>query len=660
MRGCLLLLALTALVAPAQGVSKLPDWAVPSAQAAQSEPGPQDAEAWVLLDRTEMAYTGGGEVRLRRLRLLKVLEERGTRFRQYSISGLGGKASRVKRLKGWNLRPDGELVKLDSDRVESMNDAFDEEFSTSTLTSASLGRVVKGSLLAFESLESLQSPIGPVASTRLLESLPVRTWELEVAKSEGWFNNLQAVEIKIDRRHFKPWVDLVEELPEGGMRVRGLPALPTDEGAHPHGNEVLPVVQVRFLDPKLPVAAMWGSWDAYACWTAETFRTPCQPTGLPGMKGMAGLEGLRSLWAWMRQGLTYKQVYLSPERGWVPEGAAEVGRKRYGDCKDLSAFFMGEAKGLGFTTAPALAAIGLGYMDADASPFPIFNHVISALRLEKSLGLAAEVDTKQGRFLLVDPTDMGTPLGFLSSAHEHGRVMICLPTGAVWVDVPATAILPQRLVFQLKGEVTGRELKGSINLKESGGYWGLRVAARRGGAKAIHDLLLRSYLDLPPTASLEVETISDPLDLDRPFEASVKVKHPEGFRIQQGGEGYLTDLGLPVVRDAIQRVGKARRYPIVSYAHGELDYQAELKFTSTVKPFVETQSVETPFRTFTWNSHAIPHGTGTLLKLNFHQQTLPMRFGFEALDSGLKAWKKDRTAVKTFRDDALAFRVGQP
>lgn len=651
-----LLLSATALCAQVRDYSRLPDWAAAVALASQAEPGPLEDEAWVLLDRTEIAYAGDGEIRLRRLRLIKVLEERGTRYRTFFLFGLGGKASRIKRLKGWNLRPDGELAKLDSDKIVSLNDASVEEFSTTTATSVALDRVVKGSLVAFESMEVIQSPIGPVARASLLGALPVRTWELEVAKREGWFTNLQAVEIKIDRSHFLPWVSRVEELPGGGLRVRELPALPKDEGAHPYLDEVLPVVQVRFLDPKWPQAAMWESWDAFARWQSAVFEPACQPSGLVGLPAGKGLEGLRALWNWMQQGLSYKQVYLTPERGWMPEPAPEVGRKRYGDCKDLTAFFLGEAKGQGLEGAPVLASISEGLVSSEQAPLPRFNHVISALRLRGTLGLPAEVDTPQGRFLLVDPTDTLTPFGSLSNVHSGRKVMICLPSGAVWVSVPAACILPSRLVFDLKGEIQGRELSGTLSLRESGGYWGLRAEACR-GAKAVREALLRRHLDLPPTALLEVISLSDPMDLERPFAVSLRLQHPEGCS-PQGTYSYLTDLGIPTVPGPIQRMGKPRQYPVVSTAQGELSYRAELKFQTPVKPAAFNYSGEDSFRKFTWAALASPEAGGTLLKVTFDHQFTPATFGFSDREQGIKAWKSDRSLMKTFRDEVLALRVG--
>lgn len=638
----------------AQDFSRLPDWAAQVARAAAQEAAPVDAEAWVLLDRTEIAYAGSGEIRQRRFRLVKVLAERGLGHRTFVLHGLGGKASKVKKLKGWNLRPDGDLVKLDADDVVTFNDVSGAEFSADTLTGASLDRVVKGSLLAFESLESIQSPLGPVAGTGILESIPVRRWELEVAKKEGWFTNLKAVEIKISQRHFQPWIATAEPLGTMGLAASNLPVLPVDEGGHPHLSNLLPVVRVRFLDPDFPTAQMWGHWDGLARWTAERYLPATTTAGGADLQGQKGLEGLRRLWAWMAGALTYKQVYLTPERGWVPEVAPEVGRKRYGDCKDLSAYFLAEAKRLGFQAHPVLARIVEGEIEAQEEPFPVFNHVISALKLDASLGLPAEVETPEGRFLLVDPTDAFIPLGQLGSSHRGRRVMICLPEKAVWVDIPERAILADRLDFDLEGEVQGTQLQATLRLKETGGYWDLRSLAHRGGAKAVRESLMARRLDLPATATVEVVRLGDVMALDRPFEVEVRVSHPDGFH-PNGREWNLVTWGLPYPPSMIQKPGVARRYPVAARSAGELHYRATLKVPVRVKPIGPERAADTPFRTFAWKAVAEPAGGGTTLRLSLDHRYRPAAFGFEDREKGVQAWKQDRSKMNALREDGLAF-----
>lgn len=655
----LLLLLLVSLPLAAQDAyRKLPDWAATAARAAQGAAAPDLADAWVLLDRTEIAYVGNGGIRQRRYRLVQVLTERGQGHRTFALRGLGGKASKVKKLKGWNLRPDGELVKLDQDEVVTIHDAGSSEFSTETLTGASLDRVVPGSLLAFESLEAIESPLGPIAQEGILESSPVRRWELEVAKKEGWFTDLKAVTIAMEKYHFQPWITRVEEVAGARLALSDLPALPKDEGGHPDLSGLLPMVRVRFLDPELATSRMWNSWSGLATWAEQNYEAKRVPT-TAAARGWSGPAGLKALHAWMAEALTYKQVYLSPERGWVPERSDEVGRKRYGDCKDLSCFFIAEASAMGFPGFPALASIGSAEVDPTDSPYPVFNHVIVALKLEQSLGFPAEIVTPRGRFLLVDPTDPLTPLGLLSQAHHGRHVMLCLADTAQWVRIPDAAIQPSRLEMDLEGEATrdGR-LVATLQIDETGDAWDLRSTAKALGTKGVHDRLVRDLLELPPTGTVVVQGLGDPLDLTKPFHVKIRVDHPQGFRVN-GAERELVGWGIPWPRGLIQKVGTPRRYPVQSRSFGERTLKAKLKIPESVQPIAPSRAGETAFCTFSWEAETEQAGARSTLTLRFQHRWKEANFSFDQREAGLQAWKKDRNLFKTFREEALAFKVLQ-
>lgn len=655
----LLLLLLVSLTLTAQDAfRKLPDWAAAAARAAQGGTVPDQADAWVLLDRTEIAYVGNGGIRQHRFRLVQVINERGQGHRTFSLRGLGGKASKVKKLKGWNLRPDGEMVKLDQDEVVTIHDAGSSEFSTETLTGASLDRVVPGSYLAFESLEAIESPLGPVAQEAILESSPVRRWELEVAKKEGWFTDLKAVTIAMEKYHFQPWITQVEEVPGARVALSDLPALPKDEGGHPDLSGLLPMVRVRFLDPELATSRMWNSWNGLAAWAEQNYEAK-RVSATAAARGWVGPTGLKALHTWMAEALTYKQIYLTPERGWVPERSDEVGRKRYGDCKDLSCFLIAEASAMGFPGFPVLASIGSAEIDPADSPFPVFNHVIVALKLEQSLGFPAEVDTPRGRFLLVDPTDPFTPLGLLSASHRGRHVMLCLKDTAQWLRVPDAAIQPSRLEFALDGEASadGR-LVATLQIDETGDAWDLRSTAKALGSKGVHDRLVKDLLELPPTGAVVVQELANPLDLAKPFRVKVRVDHPQGFRVN-GGERELVGWGIPWPRGLIQKVGTSRRYPVQSRSFGERTLQARLKVPVSVQPIAPSRVGETAFCAFSWEAAAEPAGSRSILTFRFQHRWKEASFGFDQREAGLQAWKKDRNLFKTFREEALAFKVLQ-
>jgi hypothetical protein len=656
-RTLIVILAL-AVQAFSQDLSKLPEWARPHAQAAATEPVPAgDPDAWVLFDRTEVAYGGDNEIWTHRYRLVKVLGERGISEGTFMLSGVGGRSNKVKKLKGWNLRPDGELVKLDQDTVVTIEDAGSADFSRKTLTGAALGRVTKGSLVAFESVQVAKLPYGPIDDAWVMESHPVRLWELEAGMRTGWFVRVVPVEFKIDTFHFLPFLPNAQVTPTS-VRVTSVPPYPKNEDAYPNPINLFPTVLVRFFDHQGIAEPVWASWDRPATWFEKTYRGKMSEVGaLP--KGAKDLASLQAIWSWMGHELTYKQVYLTPDRGWVPEASAEVFRKRYGDCKDLATFFLTEAKALGYPGYPTLARIMEGRIESTDIPKNPFNHVIAALKLDASLGLPAEVDTPKGRFLLVDATDPFTPLGRLNDAHRGGQVMICLPDGAQWVKIPDTAILPEQMEVLVEGKADAAGiLDATLTYRETSNAWGLRSTARRGGKAALREALLSRYLDLPPTGTFEVLTFGDPLTLDRPFEVKVSLRHPQGLR-NQGGEITLVNLGMRIVPGVIQKPGVPRTLPIEKRIHEKLVYRAKIEVPYPVAPVLADLKAENVFRTFVWKAFTKPAGTGTLVEVALDHQSLPVQFGHPDQERGVQEWKKDRTLARNLVADGLAFKLVQ-
>ncbi|MDP1831405.1 MAG: hypothetical protein Q8K67_05055 [Geothrix sp.] len=641
--------------AVAQDFNLLPEWARPHARAAALETPPSEADAWVLLDRTEIAYSGDGEVKTRRLKVIQILTERGLGYGTFFLGGLGGGASKVKRLKGWNLRADGALEKLDQDTVITLNASDDGSVSTRMVTAAALPRVAKGSLVAFESLEVFHHPMGPVASTGLLEDVPIRRWEMELVLKAGWFSSVQGVEMKLETRHFPPWIPKADVVPGQRVMVSNLPALPKGEEARPHAFNNLPAVYVRFLDPALKKSPSFQSWDAQATWIHAQYTARAQVTGGVDLAGKNPLDGLKAIHAWMGRDFTYKQVYLTPDRGWVPESAAEIGRKKYGDCKDLTVCLLAEAGSLGLGIHPVLARINEGEMEADMPPSLSFNHVIAGLRLSRTLGLSAEVETPGGRFLLVDPTDPATPIGKLSSAHRGRRVMICTEQGAIWAMVPDAAILQPHIRVELKGaaEPSGL-LTATLRFVETSDKLGLRSAAM--GSGKLQEFIARTLVDLPATGSVQLVSQSDPRDFSRPFEVVVKAVHPDGFH-RIGQEGVLVAWGLPGMPPLIQRAGKPRIHPVVSRSADGWDYQGEVTFPLRVQPVLAEKAGETPFRSYAWTASVENLQQGGLLRLVYHQARKDAVWNPPEQEKGVSEWKKDRAIMRQILEDGLSVRV---
>lgn len=286
-----------------------------------------------------------------------------------------------------------------------------------------------------------------------------------------------------------------------------------------------------------------------------------------------------------------------------------------------------------------------------------FNHVIAAVKLEQSLGLASEVETLHGRFLLVDLTDRLGTLGALPSEHRNREVLICLDSGGLWITIPPSAVKAPGSRTSIKGDVaaSGR-LEATMTFHEEANFLGLRQACLDRGPQKMGEFLLETVLDIPPTGNLEVIRVGDPLEVERPFEVVVKLVHQGGFRLREG-EGILAALGLPSVPNLIQKSGKPRQYPVESRGIGLWEYEATIHIPWAVTPVMPVLSFQTPFRKVDWIAKVTTEGSRTALHLSFRQQRQDAYFDFAEREKGLVEWKKDRGLYRSLLSDGLVFRL---
>lgn len=638
------MLAATALVG-AQDLDKLPSWAVAPARAAAAAQPPAQADAWVLLQKWEMDYRGEGEFRLRNHRLVKVLTERGIKEAEHVLDALGGRASKVKRFKGWNLRPDGELVKLDSDRILNIEDEHERR------TGSVLPRAARGSLLAFETDLLLRYPLGPVEVLPILEDIPVAAWEVTVLAPQG-------VDVRLDGRNLAPWVTGVPAKGARSFACASLPAWPEGERGAPHAYDVQPMLIATVLDPAQKGAPVMASWDALARWEWQQFSTRLAGTHVADPVPPGTPERLRAALGWIQREVRYEDVYLSPERGWVPEYAPEVVRKHYGDCKDQACLMVGEARAGGFQAFPVLARIQEGRIEADPPVYPYaFNHVIAAIRLEKSFGFPAEVTAPSGRYLLVDPTDRYTPLGRLNPGHRGRRLLICTESGGEWVQVPDGAPLTRDVRVELDGKVDAQgALTADVHLREEANAFGLRATLAEQGEEIFARALRTRLLELPPNGALAVLATTEPQDLASPFQADLHITVP-GALTFAGGEAALAALGFPQPPPALQPGNKPRKLPVEGRPAARFEYHARLEVPWRLTPVTPLREVATAFRKGAWKASCEPGGAGGVLDVQYVEDSRTARYGYDALERGAAEWKLDRAAASALREDGFAFKL---
>lgn len=637
--------ALWALLSGAARLDKLPDWAAAVARETEALPVPADADAWVLLQGTELVYAGDGKVQARVRRVVRVLGERGMGERSLLVPGLAGKGSKLKRLKGWNARPDGDVEEIARDDVVTLEDG------QARLSAVAFARAMKGSVLAFECVLETEHPMGPVEVLPVVETEPVRQWSL-TTRSER-----PGVEVSVDAQHVSPWFPQGPAPALGSLSFRDVPARPRDEAAAPADRNALPWVQVRFHDPSphkdVPSSA---SWDTLASWTYAKYAMKVAP--VRQSRGGDDARGvLRAIHDWMAAEMVYRQVYLTPERGWIPSPADEVARRRYGDCKDLATLVISEARAAGLQAYPVLARVFEGWVEEAEPPGMFaFNHVIAAVRLPGTLGLPGEVEVRQGRFLLVDPTARFTPFGRLTDAHAGRRLLVCTENGGIWITVPESATQSPWTRLRLEGKIVKPwTFEGTLEVSEEGALEGVRAAEVEGGVDALRKACLR--FGLPADARCEVKEHSDPFRLEVPYTVAFALNYRDAVAMAGTGEWTLNLPGVPRPPGSIARVGRARALPVVFDEHGSLDLEVHLRAPWRFSAVTPAERGETAFRTYEWTTIVRPVDDGSELEFRLSQQLHPRTFDFDKLDEGVAAWKRDRTAVQRVRDNGLALKV---
>lgn len=621
---------------------RFPEWARQAVALSRDDLPPARADAWVLLDRTEFLYGGDGEIQIKRFRLVKVLTERGVREGVFALSGLGGKAGKVKQISGWNLPDYGPATEVHRKDALLVDPDGGDALTSELVTTVVLPNVGPGSLVAFESKEIAKSPIGPVALDVVCERNPIRI--LEVEADNRWFL-FSSVKAEMVPRNLEGWADHIDFVPGRLLRLRNVRA-DVGEDATPAPFESRPYFLLRFLDDAFPAAAA-ATWSDFGAEWAKTYAAVLQPIpGLPVLSKQDPATGLRDLVQWMGQNLVYKVVYLTSGRGWVPDAPGMVMRRRGGDCKDLATFLVSASRSIGIVGYPCLARIGTGRLRGDEPVHPlVFNHVIAALELPHSFGMAAEVVLGERRYLLVDPTDATTPFGQLGPQHAGGKVLMLNPDGGQWLAIPEGAIHRPDFVVKLTGEITPEgALSAILAFAEKGNAGGLKSAYQAQGRKGLEAALVRL---LSRNAGCRLQRLRVSEGADGAFQVEVEVDYLIPLPIE--GEVSLPPLGLPWIPAAIQHLGFSRKLPVVAGKPLRWRWEADLKMPRGWKVALGEKVLSTGFREVRWMSEE----EGGRLRLAFHMESREQAWSLAQRLEGLQAVQEDRDALSTLFQERL-------
>ncbi|HJW72733.1 MAG TPA: transglutaminase domain-containing protein [Geothrix sp.] len=628
---------------------KLPEWCLAALAESHQVDAPVGANAWVLLDRSEFTCTLTGAIKQKHYRLVKVLTEKGAEEEAFfAVRGIGGKASRVKGMKGWNFRPNAEPLTVEQEDALVLDPDSDDTLTSDNTTAVNLPGVVPGSLLAFESQEIFTSSMGPVAIASVLGANPILRWELELDKS--WFVSSD-VHAEIVPWNLDGWTREIQFVQGRSLKLRNLPAGYTEERQGPEVFNSLPIAFIRFTDRSFPAASS-ASWSDFGGWYQSVFKAAIGEIPPLMLTGTTARERLQSLQTWMGQNLGYRQVYLSENRGWMPAKAADTLRRRSGDCKDLTAFSVAILKAQGFEAFPVLTRVSDGRLLGTEPIHPgVFNHVLTAIALPAPMGFAAEVRVGLHTFLLLDPTDKLTPLGYLGRQHAGSRFLLCLPNGGEWVTVGEDGIMPSgvEVAIEATAEPEGR-LLGTLTMSERGNALGLARAYLERGQRGLEDRLF-PMLAINPACAFAILSANDPLVLGQSFNIKVEINLEAGWQ-QVGPHGALAPIAIPPVMGAIQRPGRSRQLPVQIKSVGRWLWSATIHLPGEWDSVTGAGNLHTTLREVSWAS-VCKEGTA---KLVLDSHLMPGTWKASEGEFGVKFVDADRADYASFLSRCFEFK----
>jgi len=302
----------------------------------------------------------------------------------------------------------------------------------------------------------------------------------------------------------------------------------------------------------------------------------------------------------------------------------------------------------GVTVLPVLANIVDGARtDESAPPQPAFNHLIGAVKLEQTMGLPAEIEADGARYLLFDPTDRYTRLGYLHAGFSGRHVLVCRPDGASWVAIPDSALEPQSIDLTLRGDMDQNfTFTGSLVVVEQGDGYGLRTTHRESNEREVA-WRLRDSLDLPGVVDLVKKDLK--LDANGSLTLTYEVTWPSFLYRDAGG------LRLPksVVGYSLRKMRKAngvrtqplasRRRPLVTW---HLDLGSAIKL-ATQRPEAAWQG---DHHGFTWLAQA-----GDRINITFARNNSGFYYPLDKLEEGLTYWTTYREKYNDFWLNATLF-----
>ena len=435
-------LVLACLCSPCLAAERPPSW-LHELASGQIPEYDSEVGAVVLLNERTVTVEPDGKVITSERKAIRVLAREGRREAQGAVI-YRSDSGRVRRLRAWMLYPSGASKtyrKKDIVDVSLVEDdayeVYDESREASIRGTADADT---GSVFGYESVLEDRSVFTQFSFT-FQDDLPALLSRFRLELPAGW-----TAESVTDNH---PVIEPLVNDSSYTWQVERLPPV-SDEPARPGLRSIVPRVNVSYFPPPQVKAAgptfrEWGQVSAWLASLADPRARPDQAVIAKAQDLTAGkesqLEKIEAI-ADFSQRIKYASIQLGVGRGggYQPSPAGDTLQKAYGDCKDKVNLMRSLLAAVGVESYPvAIFSGNRRYVRPDWPSPQQFNHVIIAVKFSGELEEPAVASTgRLGQFLLFDPTDPFTPLGYLPDHQQDSLALLVRPSGGELLRAPAS------------------------------------------------------------------------------------------------------------------------------------------------------------------------------------------------------------------------------
>ncbi|MET0646729.1 MAG: DUF3857 domain-containing protein [Pyrinomonadaceae bacterium] len=428
--------ALLAAVAPAPRPAAaagddVPAW-LKSAAAASAPTYDKKVKAVVLHHERNVTVGDDGRIVTTTNYAVRVLTREGrdeARAHALYLTGSG----KVRDLKAWLLRPNGEAKKYGKDETADMalsaNDVYDE--ARLRVISARDDVELPGTVFGYQSVTE-ERTVFSQDDWDFQDDLPALVSRFSVTLPAGW----RATGVVFNHAKLEPAVAGTTYTWE----LRDLP--PIEHEVHgPSMSSLAPRLAVSYHPADASRAAMnpgFDNWQEVSRWLATLHDPQAEPDDALALKAReltanckTELEKIAAVGRYA-QAVHYISIQMGLNRGggMRPHAAHQVFAKNYGDCKDKANLMRAMLRVLKITAYPVAIYSGDRTYVREEWPSPHqFNHCIIAVKVsEETQAPSVVTHPSLGRLLIFDPTDPNTPVGDLPD-HEQGSWALVVAGG---------------------------------------------------------------------------------------------------------------------------------------------------------------------------------------------------------------------------------------